>query len=135
MTHLEAPAPPATARVPGGRLRATIANGLVGLYKEHHGRGPTKAHVTIDGPYVYAILEDGLTRGEETLIAGGEGDAVVACRARFSHLVEPQLSALVERATGRRVVAHHGHLILTPPRTVELFILDGEALDEPPPGS
>ena len=64
-------------------LRLTISNELVRIKKELYGKGPTKAKTYINDNYVFTVLEGGLTRNEETLLAAGEHRLVREFRLRF----------------------------------------------------
>jgi uncharacterized protein YbcI len=113
-----------------GPMRATISTRLVALKKEFYGKGPTGAKAFIQDEYVFAVLEGGLTRNEETLLAAGEIDVVRSYRLRFQEIMRDKLTAIVEEATGRRVLDYHSQIVFDPPRAFEIFVLDG-----PPGGS
>lgn len=108
-----------------GRLRANLSNRIVQVYKEHYGRGPTVARTFIEDEFVFTVLEDGLLRNELTLVAGGEHELVSTYRSHLSAVVEPLLCEAVQEATGRRVVAHYAQTGFDPPRSIEVFVLDG----------
>lgn len=103
---------------------------MVRMYKEHYGRGPTMARTIVDDCFVLCVLEEGLTRNEQTLIASGQQELVAAYRARFNQAVDPIAREALERLTGRQVVSHHSQLVLDPARTFEIFELDAP-LDGP----
>ena len=108
-----------------GELRAALSNALVALMKEHYGKGPTAAKSFINDEYVFTVLEGGLTRNEETLLAAGEEAVVREYRIRFQQAVGHEFSEAVERITGRRVLTYHSQIVFAPPRSFELFVLDG----------
>src|SRR4051794_37475871 len=64
-------------------LRAEVSNAMVGLKKEFYGKGPTKAKTYINDNYVFCVMQGGLTRNEETLLAAGEAGLVRKFRLRF----------------------------------------------------
>src|SRR5215217_1051560 len=64
-------------------VAAAISNAMVGLKKRYYGKGPRKAQTFIHGRYVFCVLEGGLTRNEETLVAAGATDAVRQYRLLF----------------------------------------------------
>ncbi len=113
-----------------GPMRAAISTQLVALKKEFYGKGPVGAKTYIQDEYVFAVLEGGLTRNEETLLAAGETDVVRSYRLRFQEIMREKLTAIVEEATGRRVLDYHSQIVFDPPRAFEIFVLDG-----PPGGS
>ena len=110
-----------------GEMRAALSNALVALMKEHYGKGPTAAKSFINDEYVFTVLEGGLTRNEETLLANGKPDVVRDYRMTFQQAVAEEFKAAVERITGRRVLTYHSQIVFDPPRSFELFVLD-----EPP---
>jgi len=93
--------------------------------KEHYGKGPTAAKSFLNDEYVFTVLEGGLTRNEETLLAAGQTDLVREYRVRFQQAVRPEFTGAVERITGRRVLDYHSQVVFDPPRSFEVFVLDG----------
>jgi uncharacterized protein YbcI len=72
------------------------------------------------------VLLDGLELqpSEEFLIAEGRPEAVVVVRNQFEQAMAPNFNAVVERATGRRVVGFASQQQVTEPRfAVEVFRL------------
>jgi uncharacterized protein YbcI len=113
-----------------GEMRAALSNTLVALMKEHWGKGPTAAKSFINDEYVFTVLEGGLTRNEETLLATGRHDLVRDYRLAFQQAVRPEMTGVVERLTGRKVLDYHSQIVFDPPRSFELFVLDGAPLSE-----
>jgi uncharacterized protein YbcI len=110
------------ARDPGG-LRAAISNALVGLKKEFYGKGPVAAKTYFNDDWVFAVLEGGLTRNEETLLAAGEELLVRQVRMRFQEAMTATICGVVEDIMGRRVLTYHSQIMFDPVRTVEMFLL------------
>jgi uncharacterized protein YbcI len=108
-----------------GPMRAAISTQLVALKKEFYGKGPVGAKTYIQDEYVFAVLEGGLTRNEETLLAAGETDIVRTYRLRFQEIMRDRLCGVVEEITGRRVLDYHSQVVFDPPRAFEIFVLDG----------
>src|SRR3954466_9266833 len=108
-----------------GELRAALSNALVALMKEHYGKGPTAAKSFINDEYVFTVLEGGLTRNEETLLATGRADVVREYRLAFQQAVREQFTDAVARITGRTVLDYHSQVVFDPPRSFEMFVLDG----------
>ena len=102
-----------------GELRAALSNALVALMKEHYGKGPTAAKSFINDEYIFTVLEGGLTRNEETLLAAGQADVVRDYRLSFQQAVRQQFTQAVERLTGRRVLDYHSQIVFDPPRSSE----------------
>src|SRR3954470_9611983 len=123
----------APASEPSGEVRARVANAMVGLKKEHFGRGPTAAKAWMLDDYLFVAMEGGLTRNEETLLAAGREDAGRAYRltvqegvARpsrlpFREVVAATSIAAVEEITGREVANYHSQIVFGPTRAFEIF--------------
>ena len=70
---------------------------------KYTGRGPTRARTTISDHLVVVVLEDALTRGELSLVAAGEGEAVARQRRLFGQVMRGDTARTIEEVTGRRV--------------------------------
>src|SRR6478752_7317994 len=70
-----------------GQMRKDISNAMVGMKKQLYGKGPVKAKTFINDNIVFVVLEGGLTRNEETLLAAGEDKLVRQYRLRFQEVV------------------------------------------------
>jgi uncharacterized protein YbcI len=111
-----------SARAEG--VRGAISNAMVGLKKDFYGKGPTKAKTFLNDNYVFCVMEGGLTRNEETLIARGEEDLVRNYRLRFQEAMEDSTVEAIQRITGRRVIGYHSQIVFNPERAFEIFVLD-----------
>lgn len=109
---------------PGGSVRTALANAMVGLKKQHYGKGPTGAKAWILDDYVFVALEGGLTRNEETLIADGKEDVVRSYRLAFQETVSEAAMGAVTELTGRRVLTYHSQIVFNPARAFEIFVLE-----------
>jgi uncharacterized protein YbcI len=109
---------------PGGSLRMSVANAMVGMKKQFYGRGPTAAKAWILDDYVFVVMEGGLTRNEETLLADGKEDLVRSYRLSFQETVGPTTMGAVEELLGRRVLTYHSQVVFDPPRMFEIFVLE-----------
>jgi uncharacterized protein YbcI len=112
-----------------GGLRADLANAMVGLKKEYYGKGPVAAKAYINDNYIFCVLEGGLTRNEETLLAAGQESLVRNYRLHFQEAMTETTTDAVEELTGRKVIGYHSQITFDPPRSYEIFALDA------PPGS
>jgi uncharacterized protein YbcI len=108
----------------GGSLRTALANAMVGMKKQLYGRGPTAAKAWILDDYVFVVLEGGLTRNEETLLADGKADLVREYRLSFQETVGNTAMSAVAELVGRRVLTYHSQIVFDPPRTFEIFVLE-----------
>jgi len=97
---------------------------MVALYAEVYGHDRTTAATYINGDVVVCILEDILSSSEQELIAEGGASEVIAERVAFQEDREDELSAAVERITGRRVVAFLSGNQASPGIACELFFLE-----------
>ena len=107
-----------------GGARASISNALVALFKEFYGKGPTAAKTYFNDDWVFVVMENGLTRNEETLLEAGEENIVRDFRLRFQRAVGAEFCSAVERITERRVLTYHSQIVFDPPRSFEVFLLD-----------
>ena len=108
----------------GQSINAEISNAMVGLKKEFYGRGPTKAKTYINDNYVFCVLQGGLTRNEETLLAAGHEDLVRQYRLKFQEAMAAPTIEAVERLTGRKVMGYHSQIVFNPEHAIEMFVLD-----------
>jgi uncharacterized protein YbcI len=119
----------------GGRLHQEIADSIVQVQRRVIGRGPPRVQAFHRHNVVVVLLEDGLTRAEQSLLDAGRGDTVKQVRDEFQLLMREELVAIVERITGCRVDAFMSATHLDPDLAVEVFVLDRPPEErEPPPG-
>jgi uncharacterized protein YbcI len=109
-------------RRPG--LGAEISNAMVGLKKQFYGKGPTQARTYINDNYILCVLQGGLTRNEETLLAAGEEDLVRSYRLRFQEVVSEAATSAIERLTDRKVISYHSQITFDPEHAFEIFVLE-----------
>ncbi len=131
---MSAPDVETTPRTHGDVLTA-ISDGMVALLKEFYGRGPTRTKSYYADDLVVCVLRGGFTRVEETLLEGGRGAAVIEQRVAFQELMRERFEAVIESATGRRVIGFMSGNQQHPDMMCEVFILaptDLVALDEIP---
>jgi uncharacterized protein YbcI len=108
-----------------GEQLAAVTNGIVQLFREYYGRGPTKAKsFLLDGYIVVCVLEDTMTTVEQTLVKNGNGDMVRQVRLTFQEAMAHQFEGVVEKGMGRRVRAYHSQLTLEPDMGFEFFVLE-----------
>jgi uncharacterized protein YbcI len=107
-----------------GELAAAISNTVVRALARTTGRGPTKAKTTIGDNGVFVVLQDSLTRGEQTLADAGEGAAVLDLRRRWQRVMEADVSREIEELTGRKVIGFMSDNHIDPDLAVEVFVLE-----------
>ena len=87
-------------------------------------RGPEAAKAYIEDDYIFVVLEGGMTRNEETLLAAGKADLVRQYRLTFQDVVGPTATGAVEELTGRKVIGYHSQVVFEPFRAFEIFVLE-----------
>src|SRR5947209_7654206 len=110
-----------------GELANKISTTVVRALSRTTGRGPTKAKTTLGENGVFVVLQDSLTRGEQTLTDAGEGVAVLDLRRRWQRVMETDLSLEIEELTGRKVVGFMSDNHIDPDLAVEVFVLEPRA--------
>ncbi len=114
-------------------MSARISRTVVRAMKDLYGRGPTHAKTYLCDEFVFCVMTGGLTRDEETMIRGGQEEAVREYRLRFQAVISPELIRRVEDVLGRKVVNYHSQILFDPDRMVEIFVIDptAEPLTDP----
>jgi uncharacterized protein YbcI len=107
-----------------GRLAASISAGIVHVFSEHTGRGPTRARTTIDGETVVVILQDSMTKAERSLVQAGKDAEVLQLRRSFQETMRGDLIAVVERLTRSSVNTFMSANHIAPDAAAEIFLLD-----------
>lgn len=111
-----------------GEVLTTVSEGLVALLKEYYGKGPTQAKTYYEDDLVVCLLRGGFTAVEQTLLDGGRGGAVIEQRMAFQDVMRQRFEAVVERATGRRVVGFMSGNQQHPDMICEVFVLAPSSL-------
>ena len=107
-----------------GEMLAAISTRIVGLLREHYGRGPSRAKTYAMDDCIVCVLRNGFTAHERTIYDSGEQSRVVEMRQDFQRLMERQYRETIESITGRKVVAFLSQAHLEPDITMEIFFLD-----------
>jgi len=111
----------------GGQLLAAISTAIVGILREHYGRGPMKAKTyALDDLIVVVMRGSGFTPLEQTIMDNGSGggDRVVAMRHDFQKIVANRYKQTIEELTGCEVVAFLSQAHVEPDITIEIFFID-----------
>jgi uncharacterized protein YbcI len=111
----------------GGELNAAITRELVRIHTAAIGRGPRKSYSFHNGDTLITVMHEVLTRAEQTLIAHGEGKAVLAMRRLSQRAMAEEMRAAVARLTGRGVLATMSDNHLDPDMAVQIFVLEPAA--------
>jgi uncharacterized protein YbcI len=106
-----------------GDVLTAISDGLVALLKDFYGRGPTRAKSYFEDDLVVCVLRGGFSRVEQTLLDGGRGAAVINQRMEFQEVMRQRFEAVIEDATGQRVIGFMSGNQQQPDMMCEVFIL------------
>ncbi|HSO97310.1 MAG TPA: Na-translocating system protein MpsC family protein [Solirubrobacteraceae bacterium] len=106
-----------------GDVLTAVSEGLVSLLKEFYGRGPTRAKSYYNDDLVVCMLRGGFSRVEQGLLDGGRGDAVIQQRMQFQDLMRGHFTAVIENATGKRVIGFMSGNQQDPDIMCEVFVL------------
>lgn len=110
-------------RVDGETLEQ-VTRELVAMVKQFYGRGPTKARTDwVGNDALVCLMGGGFTPAEQTLYESGREQAVHDMRGAFQDAMEDRVRALVERVTGRTVVAFMNMTNQNPDLSVQMFVL------------
>jgi uncharacterized protein YbcI len=116
--------PSPDAAVQAGEQLAAVTNGIVKLFRDYYGRGPTKAKSYIlDDRILVCVLEDTMTRVEKTLADNGHGDKVREVRLTFQEAMAHEFTQCVREGMGRDVIGYHSQLTIEPDLGFEFFVL------------
>jgi uncharacterized protein YbcI len=110
----------------GGHLLTAISTSIVGILREHYGRGPMKAKTyVLDDIIVVVMRGSGFTALEQTIMDSGEPDRVIAMREDFQRVMAEKYRRTIETLTGRHVLAFLSQAHVEPDITMEIFFVDG----------
>jgi uncharacterized protein YbcI len=102
----------------------TISTEIALAYKAHYGRGPTTIHTRYAGPDVVScVLEGSKSPAQAKLMDLGRHDIVREARSALQAAHAPELQAIVERVTGRRVRTMISGLNVPDDVSTETFVL------------
>jgi uncharacterized protein YbcI len=132
--------PPASAdghaatRAARGEILTAVSDGIVALFKDFYGKGPTRAKTYYEDDLVVCLLRGGFTRVEETLRDAGRGHEVILQRMAFQDVMRDRFEAVIQQATGRRVIGFMSGNQQDPDMLCEIFVLaPSDLVDEDPP--
>ena len=109
----------------GGHLLSAISTSIVGILRDHYGRGPMKAKTyALDDIIVVVMRGSGFTPLEQTIMDSGEPDRVIAMREDFQRVMAQRYEQKIEELTGRKVLAFLSQAHVEPDITMEVFFVD-----------
>lgn len=117
---------------PNGATSAAISNAVVHVFRDHLGKGPTRAKTYLHEDLITCLLRGGYNRQEETLVAAGHSDIVTGARHAVQGVMKADLIAAVERLTGRTVEAFVSGNHVDPELSLETFVLTPRDGGPPP---
>jgi uncharacterized protein YbcI len=114
-----------------GEVLTAISTGMVALLAEFHGQAPTLAKTYYQDDLVVCVLRGAFSRVERSLLERGRGTAVISQRIAFQDLMRERFYAVIEDATGRRVLGFMSANQQQPDMICDVFILaPTDLLDE-----
>jgi uncharacterized protein YbcI len=97
---------------------------MVGLFKDAVGRGPGRAQTHIENGLVVTVLHDTMTKAERTLKDENLDEHVRDLRRIFQGTFREDAIEVVERLTGRKVLAFLSDHAVEPDYAIEAFVLE-----------
>jgi uncharacterized protein YbcI len=115
----------------GSNLGRDVSRGIVALFEEYVGRGPTEAKAYIEDDLLVVVLRDTMIQAEKTLAEEGEDDLVYGLRRVFQDKFRDDAIGVVERLTGRKVITFLSDHNVEQDIVIEAFVLgDEEAVSQ-----
>ena len=114
-----------------GAIAGAISAAIVQATKEHSGRGPTRCRTYIDDDLVIVLMREGYSQLEDTLFEDGKWLDVRAMRHTFQDTMQARYSEIIERLTGRTVVAFMSASHQHPDLQMQTFVLAPGAAQDP----
>ncbi len=115
-----------------GEIEAAICEGMTRFEQEYMGRGPKDIHAHLIGDLLVVRLRGVLTAAEQQLVktlpAEKGRDLLKQVRTQLIETARPVLEAMVQEATGAKVLSLHHDISTATGEEVVLFTLAG-----PPP--
>ena len=111
------------ARTDESAAASAISRGIVTIYAERYGRGPTGARTHVNDDYVLTVLDESFTVADKTLFKAGKARQVEETRRAFQEAVRDQFIELVESSTGRTVDVFMSQLDPSSEKAIELFLM------------
>jgi uncharacterized protein YbcI len=115
-----------------GEIEAAICAGIGRFEQEYMGRGPKDIHAHLIGELLVVRLQGVLTAAEQHLVASLPGekgrDLLKQVRTHLIETARPTMEALVQKATGVKVLSLHHDISTAIGEEVVVFILAGSPL-------
>lgn len=118
-----------------GEVLAAISRSIVQLMRAGAGKGPTRCRTFwVGNDAMLVLLGGGFSAAERTLRAAGRSEEVLAARRALQAALEPEMRAVVEATTGRRVRAFMSSTEVDAELSAEIFIFEPDAESDALPG-
>jgi uncharacterized protein YbcI len=115
-----------------GEIEAAVCEGVSRFEQEYMGRGPKDVHAWLVGDLLVVRLRGVLTAAEQQLVttlpAERGRDLLKQVRTHLIETARPLMEAMIQEATGARVLSLHHDISTVTGEEVVLF-----TLAEPPP--
>lgn len=108
----------------GGDLNAAITSALVGIQREHLGRGPASATTLHKDKVVITLMHDVMTPAERSFAGTAHEGTIAHTRHLLQKTMEKDFTDAVERLTGAKVTSFASTNSVDPDLATEIFILD-----------
>jgi uncharacterized protein YbcI len=112
-----------------GEIEAAICEGMTRFEQEYMGRGPKDIHAHLIGDLLVVRLRGVLTAAEQQLVktlpAEKGRDLLKQVRTQLIETARPVLEAMVQEATGSKVLSLHHDISTVIGEEVVLFTLAG----------
>ena len=115
-----------------GEIEAAICEGISRFEQDYMGRGPKDIHTHLIGDLLVVRLQGVLTAAEQHLVKSLPGekgrDLLKQVRTHLVETARPTMEALVQEATGVKVVSLHHDISTATGEEVVVFTLAGPPL-------
>ena len=110
-----------------GEIEAAICEGITRFEQDYMGRGPKEIHAHMIGDLVLVRLKGVLTAAEQQLVktlpAEKGRDLLKQVRSHLVETARPMMEAMVEKATGIKIVSLHHDISTTTGEELMIFTL------------
>jgi uncharacterized protein YbcI len=110
-----------------GEIEATISEGITRFEQDYMGRGPKDIHTHLIGDLVVVRLMGVLTAAEQQLVrtlqAEKGRDLLKQVRTHLVETARPVMEAMIEKATGVKIVSLHHDISTTTGEEIIIFTL------------
>ena len=110
-----------------GEIEATVCEGITRFEQDYMGRGPKEIHTHLVGDLVVVRLRGVLTAAEQQLVrtlpAEKGRDLLKQVRTHLVETARPVMEAMIEKATGVKIVSLHHDISTTTGEELVIFTL------------